>query len=121
MTPNAFRTVEAIIEILVWGDRYSPAKMRRTGFFIMVADDALTNANELIKLTATSRELGLLATNRAAIAVVKNSSSAVDLMLYKECWEDKYFYNPRKELLQKLQNAGAGAGNQVTMVACNVY
>jgi hypothetical protein len=84
-------------------ERYSPAKMHDSGFFIKVDDAALPNLpNEFFKITASSKEFGVLATNTATIAVVKNSRSAVELMLHRDSWEDENYYIPRQVLQRSL-------------------
>jgi hypothetical protein len=85
-------------------DRYSPRKMREAGYFIQVGSDVLPKkGNQFFRLSATSSEIGVIATSSAALAIVKSSSAAVELMLYKECWEDENYYKPRRKLLRKLE------------------
>jgi uncharacterized membrane protein len=81
--------------ILELADRYSPKKVQETGFFVMVPTGTLNDSNnEFIKITATSTQIGLLAGNNAALALVKNSCQSVKLMLYEKSWEDQNFYIP---------------------------
>jgi hypothetical protein len=99
MTPGRPRTLEDLREIVWMAERYSPPKVRESGFFVMVDDDALPGRkNEFFELTATSRELGLLAFDSAAIAVVRQSSAAGKIMVYKGAWEDEHYHEPRRVL-----------------------
>jgi hypothetical protein len=99
MLSSRFRTTAQLQEIMEWAECYAPYKMKKWGYFIMASKDALTRySNEFVTLSATSTELGVLATSEAALALVRRSTASVNLMLYKEIWEDNNFYGPRRRI-----------------------
>jgi ferredoxin len=100
------RSTEVLRAILNVAEQYSPAKMQASGYFILVPPDArcqFKTQNKFITLTASSREVALLTTNAAALALVRNSSRSVKLMLYKEPWEDSNYYNPLRALYSTIR------------------
>jgi hypothetical protein len=72
--------------------------MRDSGYFVRVSENRLNSRNEFVRLTASSTRVALLPTNDAAVALLRQSSRAVDFMVYKEAWEDNNYYNPRRQI-----------------------
>jgi hypothetical protein len=99
LVPNQRRSIESIREVIALADQHSPSRMHVSGFFISVPDETLPGTqNKWVRLTATSRELGVLALNSAAIAVVRNSARAVTVMLHRTSFEDESYYRPYQAL-----------------------
>jgi hypothetical protein len=114
-SPFELRSRMALRELLDFAEDYSPSEMCRRGFFCMVSPSTTlpgNSSNEFYTVTATSREVALLATSEAGLVLINNTSASVKVMLYKECWEDNNYYNPRQELYSMLRESSSG---------CNVY
>jgi hypothetical protein len=80
------RTTDDLREIMYWVERYSPGTMKQEGYFVMVTDGTLTGLNAFFRVTATSTQVRLLATNEAALGLLRRSSGSVTIMLYEERW-----------------------------------
>jgi CRISPR/Cas system endoribonuclease Cas6 (RAMP superfamily) len=114
MKAGVSRDTAELRQILGLAERYSPAKIKEAGFFVMVPDHVLNDSsNEFYTLTATSTNVALLAANNAAIAKVMKSEKSVKIMAYKECWEDNNFYDPRKSMKETLANRIASMKREV--------
>jgi hypothetical protein len=117
MSADAYRSTDELEEIVSWAEEYSPSRMRASGFFIMVPDGTLNDYNNrFIQFSAHSTQIGLLATNQAALALVQKASASVELMVYEERWEDVNFYNPRRSI----QGTNADRSKPRKSKACSV-
>jgi hypothetical protein len=76
----------------------------------------LKDSNQFYTLTKTSKQIGVIAGSAAALSLVKESSTSVNIMLYKEQWEDDNYYNPRKALISMLQSRSGGGGTKVIVL-----
>jgi hypothetical protein len=116
MSADVYRSTDELEEIESWAEEYSPYRMRERGFFILVPDGTLTYSNNFITFSAHSTQIGLLATNQAALALVKRSSASVKLMVYEERWEDNNYYGPRN----RIQGTIADRGKPQKSGSCSV-
>jgi hypothetical protein len=99
MSSSTFQTTEELEEMIEWTNRYPPEKMQRSGFFISLPNGTMKERiNRFVTLSATSSQFGLLATNEAALAMVRRSSTSVKLMLYNEAWQYTYYYYARRRI-----------------------
>jgi hypothetical protein len=136
LRPTAYHSNAELREILAWADGYSPEKMQRSGFFTLVSREVLNPAaNKFLRISASSTEIGVLAGNSAAIALVRNSTASIELMLYQQSWANYNFYGPRQELLRIIefreaearrqaqagQNQGGAAQADKQSQCCNVF
>jgi hypothetical protein len=65
---------------------------------------SLRLVNKLIKVTTSLAQIGLLATNEAALALVRRFSAFVELMLYTPKLEAHCYSNPRRQLLSTISD-----------------
>jgi hypothetical protein len=110
-SPFELRSRMALRALLAFAEQYSPREMCRRGFFYMVSPSTKlpdNSNNKFYKVTATSRKVALLATSEAGLALINNTSAWVKVMLYKECWEDTNYYNPRRALYSMLEESPSG-------------
>jgi hypothetical protein len=136
MQSTAYHSNNDLREILAWADGYSPEKMQTTGFFSRVPDDALgSSANKFLRVTASSTDVGLLAGNSAAVALIRNSTASIDIMVYEQCWVNNNYYGPRQQLLRVIdyrdtearrqaearQHLGGETNGAKQSACCNVY
>jgi hypothetical protein len=113
MQPTSYQADAALQEMITVAEWYSPPKMRNSGFFHMLSNSTMgSTGNEFIMLTRTSTEIGIIAGNSAALAVVQNSQRAVTLMVYRESWEDSNYYGPRQQLIKTVEWRRAEAGRR---------
>jgi hypothetical protein len=99
MSSSSFRTTRELEEMIEWTGRYSPVILKGAGFCIMLPNGTLKERiNEFVMLSATSTQLGLLATNEAVLAMVRRSSTSMTLMLYNDQWQHMNYYGPETEL-----------------------
>jgi hypothetical protein len=104
MNVNSHRSTDELRQMLYWSEKYSPITVKQAGYFIMVPPNSLGSANEFVKITADTKRVGLLATNKAVIGLLQRTSQAVDVMFYEKRWEDNHYYNPRRYILQKIRD-----------------
>jgi hypothetical protein len=103
MKPNDYRQLSDLIRVLELAERFSPLKLKKAVFFVMVPKDAFESSNQFFTVTETSTNVALLAALGSGLTMVKNSKKSVKVMLYKEEWEDTYFYGPLKSIRETIQ------------------
>jgi hypothetical protein len=107
MKPNAYRQTSDLRRILGLAERFSPPKLKKGVFFIIVPKDAFESSNEFFtvsdSVTETSANVALLAALGTGLTMVKNSKKSLKVMFYKEEWEGTYFYGPLKSIRQTIQ------------------
>jgi hypothetical protein len=105
MTPGAYRSTEDLKAILQYAEEYSPSKIESQGCFIRIPGEVKLSGDmcaDFLKVTASSSELGLLATNKAALALIRRSSASVTVLMFKPFWETNYYSSPRRAIQSKI-------------------
>jgi hypothetical protein len=91
MKTGTYRSTDELRRILHWAETYAPEKMRKAGYFIMVAPGTLNATNIFLELTASTKLVGILATNEALLALRRQTSQSMYIMLYHKEWEDTFY------------------------------
>jgi hypothetical protein len=112
MYVNNDRSTDKLRDMLSWSEAYSPSKMRQAGYFIMVPPNTMSLWNKMVEITASARNIDLFATNEAVMRLLRRTSASVNVMFYEKIWEDYYYYWPRQQLLQMIEDRNS---------ICSVY
>jgi hypothetical protein len=104
MPETAYKSNPELREMIAWADGYSPQKMQNTGYFTQVPDGTLgRDSNKFFIITSSSTEIDLLSSNRAALALVRNSRSSIEVMLHIKWWENDSYHKPRQALIRIIE------------------